>query len=76
MTNITITVDEETAQWARVYAARNHTSVSKIVGEMLRERMLREEDYDRSARSFFSRTARPLSDAPGRYPTRDDLHER
>lgn len=76
MTNITITVDEETAQWARIYAARHGTSVSKIVGEMLRERMMREEDYERAMRSFFSRSAKPLSETPSRYPTRDELHER
>ena len=76
MQNITITVDEQTAQWARVYAARHGTSVSRIVGEMLRERMLREEDYDRAMRSFFSRGAQPLTSEPSPYPKRDELHER
>ncbi len=74
--NITITVDAETAQWARVYAAQHGTSVSKIVGELLRERHLRELGYERSMKSFFSRGPRPLSDEPAPYPTREALHER
>lgn len=34
--NITIKVAEEVAQWARVHAAKNGTSISRIVSEMLR----------------------------------------
>jgi predicted nucleic acid-binding protein len=36
---ITITVDEDVARWARIEAAKEDTSVSRLVGEMLRERM-------------------------------------
>lgn len=39
MKNITITLDEETATWARVYAAQRNMSLSRYVGEVLRERM-------------------------------------
>ena len=42
--NITITVDEDVARWARIEAAREDTSVSRLVGEMLRERMAEEEN--------------------------------
>jgi hypothetical protein len=45
MRNVTITLDEETAKWARVLAAKNDTSVSKLVGEMLREKMQHEDAY-------------------------------
>ena len=38
MKNVTITLDEDTAQWIRVQAANRATSVSRVVGEMLRER--------------------------------------
>jgi hypothetical protein len=37
--NITISVDEDVARWARIEAAKEDTIVSRLVGEMLRERM-------------------------------------
>jgi hypothetical protein len=36
--NITITVDEDVARWARIEAAKEDSNVSRLVGEMLRER--------------------------------------
>ena len=43
--NITITVDKDVARWARTEAAKEDPSVSRLVGEMLRERMAEEENY-------------------------------
>src|SRR5215469_4681192 len=44
--NITITVTEETARWARRRAADENISVSKLVGGMLEEQMrLASADY-------------------------------
>lgn len=34
--NMTITVEEDVARWARVKAAEQDTSVARLVGEMLR----------------------------------------
>ena len=34
--NVTVTLDEETARWARVEAARRDTSVSRLLGHLLR----------------------------------------
>ena len=45
--NITITVDEDAARWARIEAAKEDTSVSRLVGEMLRQRMTKEESTRR-----------------------------
>ena len=39
MKNITITLDERTASWARVYAAERGKSISRLLGEILQERM-------------------------------------
>ena len=44
MKNVTITLDEEVARWARIIAAEQNTSVSRLVGEMLREKMIDEVD--------------------------------
>jgi len=73
---VTISLDDETARWARIEAARNDTSVSRLVGAMLRERMRERDDYERARRSFLSRKPVPMSQPGDRYPTRDELYER
>ena len=35
--NVTITLDEEVARWARVEAARQDTSVSQMIAGLLRD---------------------------------------
>lgn len=76
MKNITITLDEETARWARVEAARRNTSVSRMLGEMLEERRQREEQSAIAAQRFFERPARQLRSDTTRYPDRDELYDR
>ena len=48
MKNVTITLDRETAAWTRVHAARRNLSVSRFVGEVLREHMRESREYDGS----------------------------
>ena len=76
MKNVTITLDEKTAAWARVYAAKHNTSVSRIVGEMLQLRMEELREYDRARRRFLSKAPVQLQSRGDRYPTRDELHDR
>ena len=76
MKNVTITLDEETAAWARIYAARHNTSVSRMVGELLRQRRGEMHAYDEAMRRFLSKTPVKLSRTGGRYPPRSDLHDR
>ncbi len=75
MRNLTIIVDDEVARWARVWAAEHGTSVSRLVGELLRERMLAEIGYEAAKRQFLS--AKPVVlKRSGRYPAREALHDR
>lgn len=37
--NVTVTLEEDVAQWARIEAAKRDTSVSRLLGELLKERM-------------------------------------
>ena len=37
--NVTVTLEEDVAQWARIEAARRDTSVSRLLGAMLKERI-------------------------------------
>lgn len=74
--NVTITLEEEVARWARVRAAERNTSVSRLVGELLREFMLEEESYDSAMRQYLSREPAPLRQPGSGYPKRDELHDR
>ena len=74
--NVTITLDEETAKWARIEAAKRDTSVSRFVGSMLREQMESITAYERSWRSYTKRPAVLLKSAGSPYPTRDEIHSR
>ena len=76
MKNITISLSEDVARWARVWAAEHETSVSRIVGGLLRERMDDERSYDGNMRAFLNRKPRMLKDSQATYPNRDSLHER
>lgn len=37
--NVTVTLEDDVARWARIEAARRDTSVSRLLGELLKERM-------------------------------------
>ena len=37
--NVTVTLEEDVARWARMEAAQRDTSVSRLLGELLKERM-------------------------------------
>jgi hypothetical protein len=43
--NVTITLAEEVALWARKRAAEEGTSVSRLVGRMLEDEMRRRDEY-------------------------------
>lgn len=74
--NVTITVDEETARWARIEAAKLGTSVSRLVGGMLREHLQSAAVYEGAWRSSSNRPTTVLKEAGGLYPTRDEIHSR
>jgi hypothetical protein len=75
MRNITITVDEEVARWARVWAAQHDTSVSRLVGKLLRAKMRDEQAYDAAMVQYLGQEPVRLRET-GDYPSRDELHER
>ena len=43
MKNVTITVEDTTLEWVRIEAAKRNTSVSRLVGEMLTDKMQHDE---------------------------------
>ena len=45
MKNLTVSLKENVALWARVWAAKHNTSVSRMLGDFLEEKMEEEEGY-------------------------------
>jgi hypothetical protein len=74
--NVTITVDEETAAWARVYAAERNMSVSRLIGEILRERMREAHEYDGAMRRFLAKEPVRLKASGQHYASREAVHDR
>jgi hypothetical protein len=75
MRNLTISVDEEIARWARIAAAERDTSVSRFISELLRERMGHEQAYESAMRSNLARQPGRVSKGRG-YPRRNELYDR
>jgi len=72
--NVTITLQEDVARWARLEAARNDTSVSRLLGEILQQRMAEQDQYDRAMRRALGR--KPFLKTDGRYLSREEVHDR
>jgi hypothetical protein len=76
MKNVTITLEEEVARWARIEAAKRDTSLSRLVAELLEEKMRREEGRRAARDRFFSIQPRTLREPGSSLPTREELHDR
>ncbi|MBE7939996.1 MULTISPECIES: CopG family transcriptional regulator [Ramlibacter] len=74
MKNVTVTMEDSVAEWARLEAARRNTSVSRLVGEMLAEKMRYDDLYERAMREVLEFKSLGCSD--GRYPGREQTDDR
>jgi hypothetical protein len=72
--NVTVTLEESVARWARIEAARQDTSVSRLLGAMLRERMQEADGYERAMRQALAR--KPFLKSDGKYLSREEVHDR
>ena len=75
MKNVTVTMEDSVADWARIEAARRNTSVSRLVGEMLAEKMRHDDAYERAMNEWLSR-GRTWKSNGRAYPRREDIHDR
>jgi len=75
MKNVTITLDKEVASWARIRAAEQETSVSRLVGEMLKDKMHKEETYHISMQQYLSQSPGLIKEPGTQYPSREKVHE-
>jgi hypothetical protein len=75
MKNVTISMDESVAEWARLEAARRNTSVSRLVGELLAEKMRHDDEYERAMNDWAARKRKYKSDGSA-YAKRAELYDR
>ena len=75
MKNVTITLEDNVAKWARVLAAKKNTSVSKLLGKILKEEMTQEQGYELAMQQYLSTPATPLKESSEKNPDRDSLYE-
>jgi hypothetical protein len=76
MRNVTVTLDERTARWARRFAALQGKSMSRVIGEILSEKMERETGYESAMRGFLERRPTVLSDPGEPCPDREERNAR
>ena len=76
MKNVTVTMEDAVADWARLEAAKRNTSVSRMVGELLSEKMRHDDAYARAMREWQSDTTTFSSGLTGdqKYPPRADTY--
>jgi len=79
MRNVTVSLDDAVANWARIWAARHHTSVSRMLGKLLAEKMAHEEQYTLAMEQYLAVAPVKLSKTKSvarPHPARDALHKR
>jgi hypothetical protein len=76
MKNVTVTLSEKAAAWARVEAAKQNMSVSRLIGELLEQRMVERREYENAMRRFLAKKPRKLKEPGEHFPTRAELYDR
>jgi hypothetical protein len=76
MKNVTVTLDEKTAAWARVHAARNNLSLSRFLGDLLFKTMKEAREYETAMQRYLEKKPVVLKRSGTRYPTREEIYER
>jgi hypothetical protein len=76
MKNVTITLDEKTAAWARRLAGEQSMSLSRFIGELLERTMRESRAYELAMRRYLSKPPAKLKKRGSAYPARETLHER
>jgi hypothetical protein len=73
MKNVTVTLDERAAAWARVRAAEKNMSLSRFLGELIHREMRHSREYEEAMRAALAE--KPLR-LEGPYLKRDELYAR
>ena len=76
LTNVTVTLDEDTLARARVKAAEKNVSLSRYVGEMLREFLVKRDKYEIAMHAALAEKPLDLKGPWKPYPKREELYDR
>jgi len=71
---IAISLDDNVASWLRLEAQRKRLSVSELIAEIVKERMIWKNNYDAAKRRALAR--KPFLNTDGTYLSREDAHDR
>ncbi len=74
MKNVTVTMEDHVADWARMEAARRNTSVSRLIGELLADKMRHDDAYERAMREVLE--FKSMGTSTTSYMSRDEANER
>jgi len=74
--NVTVSLDRETLQKARVLAARRATSISGLLAQQLETLVGKDEAYERAKRHAVAALKKGFHMGGAPLPSRDELHER
>ena len=72
--NVTITVQEDALKWARKKAAEENTSVSRLVGRMLEDKMRLTDEYWAAYEKM--KKIKPIPGVAANRLTREEANER
>ena len=79
MKNVTITMEDAVADWVRIEAAKRNSSVSRMLGEMVSDKMRHNDAYERAMHEWQADTGADTgtgaftSDAQA-YSTREETY--
>ena len=75
MKNVTITLDEQTAEWARHAAAEQSKSLSRYIGDLLQQHLRQAREYERAMQAWFAQGP-VFHSAPGdALPKREEIYD-
>ena len=57
-----------------MHAAERNISLSRYIGEVLREQLRNADEYERAMRGWLAAKPFPLKGPAERYPKRDEIH--
>ena len=73
--NVTLKIDTDLLKDIKVLAARQDTSISALMTELLEDKVRKSRDYEQSKRRVLARLREGL-DLGGHPFSRDEIHER
>jgi hypothetical protein len=76
LSNVTVTVDDRTLERAKVEAVKKNLSLSRFVGEVLRDYFRRDDAYELAMRESLAEKPLDLKGPWKPYPKREELYDR